>query len=167
MKYLLTLIFCLFLTFGAYAQESNTETPEAPQEFKSLKDRPETVLKLQNLKNCTITYYNIGVYANLGGSIVELTKGDEVTRERFKMIFLRADSQHKLLQKQLDTLVEYLIKGGYHPLEIAMILEQATNIMLETLTTMIQDVMADPTKTNGMLTLLLEGTNKCDNDFLN
>jgi len=167
MKYLLTLIFCLFLTFGAYAQESNTETPEAPQEFKSLKDRPETVLKLQNLKNCTITYYNIGVYANLGGSIVELTKGDEVTREKFKMIFLRADSQHKLLQKQLDTLVEYLIKGGYHPLEIAMILEQATNIMLETLTTMIQDVMADPTKTNGMLTLLLEGTNKCDNDFLN
>jgi|TARA_B000000557_G_scaffold257477_1_gene250820 hypothetical protein len=167
MKYLLTLIFCLFLTFGAYAQESNTETPEAPQEFKSLKDRPETVLKLQNLKNCTITYYNIGVYANLGGSIVELTKGDEVTREKFKMIFLRADSQHKLLQKQLDTLVDYLIKGGYHPLEIAMILEQATNIMLETLTTMIQDVMADPTKTNGMLTLLLEGTNKCDNDFLN
>ena len=143
------------------------ETPKAPQEFKSLKDKPETVLKLQNLKNCTITYYNIGVYANLGGSIVELTKGDEVTREKFKMIFLRADSQHKLLQKQLDTLVDYLIKGGYHPLEIAMILEQATNIMLETLTTMIQDVMADPTKTNGMLTLLLEGTNKCDNDFLN
>ncbi len=167
MKYLLTLIFCLFLTFGAYAQESNTETPKAPQEFKLLKDKPETVLKLQNLKNCTITYYNIGVYANLGGSIVELTKGDEVTREKFKMIFLRADSQHKLLQKQLDTLVDYLIKGGYHPLEIAMILEQATNIMLETLTTMIQDVMADPTKTNGMLTLLLEGTNKCDNDFLN
>ncbi len=167
MKYLLTLIFCLFLTFGAYAQESNPTVPEAPQKFKTLKDEPETVHKLQNLKNCTITYYNIGVYANLGGSIVELTKGDEVTREKFKMIFLRADSQHKLLQKQLDTLVDYLIKGGYHPLEIAMILEQATNIMLETLTTMIQNVMADPTKTNDMLTLLLEGTNKCDNDFLN
>ena len=167
MKYLLTLIFCLFLTFGAYAQESNPTVPEAPQKFKTLKDEPETVHKLQNLKNCTITYYNIGVYANLGGSIVELTKGDEATREKFQMIFDRADSQHKLLQGQLDRLVDYLIKGGYHPLEIAMVLEAATNGMLESITTMITDVMADPSKTNQMLLLMLEGTNKCDNDFLN
>ena len=167
MKYLLTLIFCLFLTFGSYAEEPTTPVPEAPKEFKSLKDEKDTVLKLQNLKNCTITYYNIGVYANLGGSIIELTEGDEATREKFQMIFNRADGQHKALQGQLDRLVDYLIKGGYHPLEIAMILEAAQNGMLQSLTTMIQDVMEDPSKTNQMLLLLLQGTNKCDNDFLN
>ena len=75
--------------------------------------------------------------------------------------------RHKLLQGQLDRLVDYLIKGGYHPLEIAMVLEAATNGMLESITTMIQDVMDDPSKTNQMLLLMLEGTNKCDNDFLN
>ena len=56
----------MFLTFGSYANETESE---APKQYKSLVDRPDAVHQLRELKNCTITYYNIGVYANIGGSI--------------------------------------------------------------------------------------------------
>ena len=160
MKYFVTLFICLFLTLSAYAEET-------PKEFKSLQDRPDAVHQLRELKNCTITYYNIGVYANVGGSIVELIKGDPETREKMRMIFNRADAQHKVLQKKLDTLVEYLLKGGYHPLEISIVLDDAQNTMLGIITQMMTDIMEDPSRTNNMLLIMMEGTNKCDEEFLN
>ena len=56
MKYLLTFMFCLFLTFGSYAEE--TATPEAPKEYKSLQNKPDAIHQLRELKNCTITEGN-------------------------------------------------------------------------------------------------------------
>jgi hypothetical protein len=157
-------MFCLFLTFGSYAEE--TTTPEAPKEFKSLQENPSAVHQLRELKNCTITYYNIGVYANIGGSIVELIEGDEATREKFRLIFVRANEQHQALQKKLDTLINLLLKGNYHPLEIRLILDDAQNTMLGIITQMMSDVMTDPSRTNDMLRIMMEGTNKCDQEFL-
>ena len=164
MKYILTFIFCLFLTFGAYANE--TTTPEATKEYKTLKDRPDAVHQLRELKSCTITYFNIGVYSNLGGSIIELIEGDEATREKFRLIFVRANEQYNKLQQKLDILVEYLLKGDYNPMEIRMILDGTQNQMLGTITRMMQDVMADPSRTNDMLRIMMTGTNKCDEEFL-
>ena len=164
MKYILTFIFCLFLSFGAYANE--TVTPEEPKEYKSLKDRPDAVHQLRELKSCTITYFNIGVYANLGGSIIELIEGDEVTREKFRLIFQRATEQNNKLQEKLNSLVDNLLKGNYHPLEIRLILDDAQNTMLGTITQMIQDVMQDPSRTEEMLRLMMAGTNRCDQAFL-
>ena len=137
-----------------------------PKEYKTLKDRPDAVHQLRELKSCTITYFNIGVYANLGGSIIELIEGDEATREKFRLIFQRANEQHNKLQQKLDTLVEYLLKGDYNPMEIRMILDGAQNQMLGTITRMMQDVMADPSRTNDMLRIMMTGTNKCDEEFL-
>ena len=164
MKYILTFIFCLFLTFGAYAND--TTTPEAPKEYKSLKDKPDVVHQLRELKSCTITYFNIGVYANLGGSIIELIEGDEVTREKFRLIFQRATEQNNKLQEKLNSLVDNLLKGNYHPLEIRLILDDAQNTMLGTITQMIQDVMQDPSRTEEMLRIMMAGTNRCDQEFL-
>ena len=164
MKYFLTFMFCLFLSFGAHANEN--VTPQEPKEYKSLKDKPDVVHQLRELKSCTITYFNIGVYANLGGSIIELIEGDEVTREKFRLIFVRANEQHNKLQEELNTLVEWLLKGDYHPMEIKLILDDAQNTMLGTITMMMQDVMADPSRTNDMLRIMMTGTNKCDEEFL-
>ena len=162
MKILLTFIFCLFLSFGAYAED----TTPAPQEYKSLIEKQDTVHKLRELKNCTITYYNIGVYAVLGGSIIELIEGDEATRDKFAMIANRANQQHYLLQKKLDDLVALLLNSNYHPLEIRMVLDGAQNNMLGIITKMIQDVMIDPSKSNRMLTIMMASTNKCDKEFI-
>ena len=164
MKYFLTFIFCLFLSFGAYANE--TVTPEEPKEYKSLKDRPDAVHQLRELKSCTITYFNIGVYANLGGSIIELIEGDEVTREKFRLIFTRANEQHNLLQKKLNDLVELLLKAGYPAIEIKIVVDTQQNEMLGIITQMMSDSMQDPSRTNEMLMIMMEGTNKCDEEFL-
>ncbi len=164
MKYLLTFIFCLFLTFGAYGNEPTT--PEEPKEFKSLADRPDAVHQLRELKNCTITYYNIGVYANIGGSIVELIEGDEATREKFRLIFVRANEQHNLLQDKLNTLIDLLLKAGYPVMEIKMVVDIQQQEMLGIITQMMSDSMEDPSRTNEMLMLMMEGTNKCDEEFL-
>ena len=164
MKYLLTFIFCLFLTFGAYGNEPTT--PEEPKEFKSLADRPDAVHQLRELKNCTITYYNIGVYANIGGSIVELIEGDEATREKFRLIFVRANEQHNLLQDKLNTLIDLLLKAGYPVMEIKMVVDIQQQEMLGIITQMMTDSMEDPSRTNEMLMLMMEGTNKCDEEFL-
>jgi len=162
MKKMLTLIFCLFLTVGAYAED----TIPAPKEYKSLIEQHETVNQLRELKNCTITYYNIGVYAVLGGSIIHLIEGDEATREKFTMIANRANQQHFLLQKKLDNLIAMLINANYHPMEVRMILDQATNVTLGVITKMIQDVMIDPSRANKMITIMMGSTNKCDKEFL-
>ena len=157
-------MFCLFLTFGSYAEE--TTTPEAPKEFKSLQENPSAVHQLRELKNCTITYYNIGVYANIGGSIVELIEGDEATREKFRLIFVRANEQHNLLQDKLNTLVDLLLKAGYPVMEIKMVIDIQQQEMLGIITQMMSDSMEDPSRTNEMLMLMMEGTNKCDEEFL-
>lgn len=164
MKYLLTFIFCLFLASVSYANEN--ATPEEPKEFKSLADRPDAVHQLRELKNCTITYYNIGVYANIGGSIVELIEGDEATREKFRLIFVRANEQHNLLQDKLNTLVDLLLKAGYPVMEIKMVIDIQQQEMLGIITQMMSDSMEDPSRTNEMLMLMMEGTNKCDEEFL-
>ena len=162
MKYLLTFIFCLFLTFGSYANETESE---APKQYKSLVDRPDAVHQLRELKNCTITYYNIGVYANIGGSIVELIQGDEATREKFRLIFTRANEQHNLLQKKLNDLVELLLKAGYPAIEIKIVVDTQQNEMLGIITQMMSDSMQDPSRTNEMLMIMMEGTNKCDEEI--
>ena len=87
-------------------------------------------------------------------------------KEKFRLIFVRANEQHNKLQEELNTLVEWLLKGDYHPLEIRLILDDAQNTMLETITMMMQDVMADPSRTNDMLRIMMTGTNKCDEEFL-
>ena len=51
-------------------------------------------------------------------------------------------------------------------MEIRLILDDAQNTMLGTITMMIQDVMADPSRTNDMLRIMMTGTNKCDEEFL-
>ena len=158
-------MFCLFLTFGAFAETTET-TPEAQPEYKSLRDAPATVHSLRELTNCRITYYNIGVYAVIGGTMIEMVKGDEATKEKFNMIANRANIQHTALQKKLNDLVELLLKGKYHPLEIRMILDEAQRTMIGIITQMIQDSMIDPNRADDMLRIMIEGTNKCDAEFL-
>jgi hypothetical protein len=163
MKYLLTFIFCLFLAFGSYAEETN---PEALVEYKSLKDNPQAVHDLRELKNCTITYYNIGVYGLLGGTILELVQGDPETGAKFKMIYAKATEQNARLEKVFQRLVDDLIADGYHPLEISIVINGATEEMLGVITKMIQDSMEKPERASNMLMIMMQGTNKCDEEFL-
>ena len=74
--------------------------------------------------------------------------------------------QNNKLQEKLNSLVDNLLKGNYHPLEIRLILDDAQNTMLGTITQMIQDVMQDPSRTEEMLRIMMAGTNRCDQEFL-
>ena len=42
--------------------------------------------------------------------------------EKFRLIFVRANEQHNLLQDKLNTLVDLLLKAGYPVMEIKMVI---------------------------------------------
>ena len=163
MRSLLTFLFCLFISFSAFAEGPDAQTDS---EFKYLRDNPKAIHDLRELKNCTITYYNIGVYAVIGGSIIELIDGDKETLGKFNMIANKSNANHMKLQKKLNDLISQLKAEQYHPIEMQMVLTDAQNKMLNIITRMIQDVMLDPSKAKSMMTIMMGSTNKCDNEFL-